>query len=161
MSKILRIVGKLPIPAALKLEWQREILDCIYAKEIATARKSQDHQRIEEIEHEQRFEIDLHTEEFDLFITKQLLKKANKLRVPTPHRYNPDKTESDHWYEGHYTARWLLTNKGVTAIRDEIRHELKARHEVRAQWVVWLSALTGVIGAITGLVAVLAQQAPL
>lgn len=49
----------------------------------------------------------------------------------------------------------------MTAIRDEIRHELKARHEVRAQWVVWLSALTGVIGAITGLVAVLAQQAPL
>lgn len=160
MSKLLRIIGKLPIPTALKLEWQRELLDYIYAKEISIARKSQDHQKIEEIEHERRFEIDLHTEELDLFITKQLLKKANKLRVPTPHRYNADKTESDHWYEGHYTMRWMLTNKGVTTIRDEIRRELKARHEVRAQLVVWLSALTGVIGAITGLVALLSQRSP-
>lgn len=124
------------------------------------ARKLKDKEKVESLEGQHRFEIDLHDEEEDTYVTKKLLAKARRLRVPIPHRYNEDKTESEHWYEGHYTGRWNLTTRGVAALREEIRREVKARHEARSQWVVWLSALTGVIGALTGLVALLTHKGP-
>lgn len=160
MSSLLRIVGKLPMPTETRLEWQRVLLDRAYARDIAEARRLKDNAKVQELEQNHRFEIDLHAEEEDDFITRKLLKSARRLRVPVPHRYNPDKSASDHWYEGHYTGRWYLTTSGVAALREEIRREQKARHESRSQWVVWLSALTGVVGSVTGLVALLVQKAP-
>jgi hypothetical protein len=158
MSFLLRLVAKLPIQTETTLAWQRTLLDRAYAKDILAARKLKDKEKVESLERDHRFEIDLHDEEEDAHLTKALLGKARRLRVPVPHRYNEDKTESEHWYEGNYTGRWYLTSRGVAALREEIRRELKARHEGRTQWVVWLSALTGVIGAITGLVALLAHK---
>jgi hypothetical protein len=159
MISLLRIVAKLPIPTEWRLSWQRTLLDRAYAKDISAARKLKDREKVESLEHDHRFEIGLHDEEEDAYLTKKLLSKARKLRVPMPHRYNEDKTESEHWYEGHYTGRWYLTTRGFSALREEIRREVKARHESRTQWVVWLSALTGVIGAATALIALLIHKA--
>lgn len=159
MISLLRIVAKLPVPTEWRLSWQRTLLDRAYAKDISAARKLKDREKVESLECDHRFEIDLHDEEEDAYLTKKLLSKARKLRVPVPHRYNEDKTESEHWYEGRYTGRWYLTTRGFSALREEIRREVKARHESRAQWIVWLSALTGVIGAATGLIALLLHKA--
>ena len=158
MISLLRLIGKLPIPTGLRLPWQRTLLDKAYAKNISAAKKLKDKGKVENLERDHRFEIDLHDEDEDAYLTKNLLSKARKLRVPVPHRYNEDKTESEHWYEGHYTGRWYLTTRGFAALREEIRREAKARHESRAQWVVWISALTGVIGATTGLIALLLDK---
>ncbi len=160
MPSLLQIVGKLPIPTEMRLAWQRTLLGRAYAKDIAQARKHKDREKVISLEHDHRFEIDLHDEDEDAFVTKKLLAKARRLRVSIPHRHNEDKTESEHWYEAYYTGRWYLTNRGIAALREEIRRELKARHESRSQWVVWLSALTGVVGAITGLVALLTHASP-
>ena len=158
MPTLLRIAGKLPIPTETKLSWQRTLLDRAYAKDIAEARKAKDSAKVESLENDHRFAIDLHEEEEEAYFTKKLFQRARRLRVPIPHRYNDDKSESDHWYEGQYTGCWYLTTKGVAALREEIRRELKGRHEARSQWVVWLSALTGLIGAVTGLVALLMHK---
>lgn len=160
MLFLLRMLARLPFSTESTLAWQRTLLDRIYAKDIAVARKLKDKEKVESLESQHRFEIDLHDEEEDAYITKKLLAKARRLRVPIPHRHNEDKTASEHWYKGHYTGRWNLTTRGVAALREEIRHEIKARHEARSQWVVWLSALTGVIGALTGLVALLVHKGP-
>ena len=160
MPFLLRLVAKLPIPTGTRLAWQRTLLDRAYAKDISAARKLKDKEKVESLERDHRFEIDLHDEEEDACLTKTLRVQARRLHVPVPHRYNEDKTESEHWYEGHYTGRWYLTSRGVAALREDIRREVKARHEGRAHWVVWLSALTGVIGAVTGLVALLTHKAP-
>lgn len=160
MPFLLRLAAKLPIQTEMTRAWQRTLLNRAYAKDILAARKLNDNEKVESLESAHRFEIDLDDEEEDAHLTKALLGKARRLRVPVPHRYNEDKTESEHWYEGHYTGRWYLTSRGVAALREEIRREIKARHEGRAHWVVWLSALTGVIGAVTGLVALLAHKFP-
>lgn len=155
------------MPTEWRLAWQRTLLDRAYAKDIWAARKLKDKEKIESLEHARRFEIDLHDEEEGAHVTKKLLAKARRLRVPVPHTYNEDRTESEHWYQGQYTGRRLLTSRGIAALREEIRREVKARHEVRAQWIVWLTALTavitavaGVIGVATGLVALLAHKWP-
>jgi len=148
------------MPAGLRLSWQRSLLDRAYARDLAAAKKQSDRKKIEEIESNWRFEIDLHTEDEDSYLTRQLLAQARHLRLPIPHIYNQDNSVSEHWQESHHTGRWCLTTAGVAVLREEIRRELKARHELRTHWAVWLSALTGVIGAITGLVAVLASKFP-
>lgn len=158
MPSLLRIVSKLPIPTAMRLSWQRTLLDRAYAKDIAAARKSKDEKKAQSLEHEHRFQLDMHDEEEDAYLTKTLLAKARRLHVPVPHLYNEDKTISEHWYEGHHTGRWCLSTSGIAALREEIRRELKARHEARTHWIVWLSALTGVVGAATGLVALLTRK---
>jgi hypothetical protein len=156
----IRIAAKYLVPTETRLGWERTRLDKVYATAIAEARASKDTEKTDSLEQNHRFEIDLHDEEEDEFVTQRLLLKARKLRVPIPHRYNDDKTESEHWYKGHYTSRWYLTTKGIAALREEIRKEQKARHESRSQWVFWLTALTGVIGSFTGLVALLIRKPP-
>ncbi|WP_298195663.1 hypothetical protein, partial [Ferrovum sp.] len=64
-----------------------------------------------------------------------------------------------HWYEGCYTGQWYLTAVGVSALRDEIRRELIARHDLRSKWVVWLTGITGIIGVATGFVAAFYHKA--
>ena len=155
MRSPFRIVERLLVPRETRLGWERTRIDRAYSKMIAAAREAKNYDKVESLERGHRFESDLHDEDEDGYITRKLLSTARSLRVPIPHRYNQDKTNSAHWYEGHHTHGWYLTTTGVVAIRDEIRRELKARHEARSHWVLWLSALTGVVGAITGLVALL------
>ena len=160
MALLPRLISKLPMPEESRLVWQRNWIDKVYAKEIAAARTSNDREKVESLERDHQFEIELHDEEEDAHLTGLLRKQARRLHVPIPHRFNEDKSESDHWYEGRHTCRWYLTTRGIAALREEIRREVKARHEARSHWVVWLSAFTGLVGAITGLVALLANIAP-
>ncbi len=159
MAFLLRLVTKLPVPTGVRHRWQRTLLDSAYGKDIIAARKLKDQAKVRSLELDHRFEIDLHDEEEDAYLTKSLLAKARQLRVPVPHRYKDDKTESEHWYEGCYTGQWYLTAVGVSALRDEIRRELIARHDLRSKWVVWLTGITGIIGATTGLVAAFYHKA--
>ncbi|MES2207271.1 MAG: hypothetical protein V4525_10840 [Pseudomonadota bacterium] len=158
MISLLQLVAKLPIPTGTRLAWQRTLLEKVYSKEILLAQKSNNWEKVESLRQDQRLEMVLHEEEEDSYLTKKILYKARKLRVPVPHLYNDDTTESKHWYQGQYTGGWYLTVHGFCSLREEIRRELKAQHESWAQWTVWLSALTGVIGAITGLAALLLHK---
>ena len=153
-----KIIRALPLSAATKLEWRRNWLELAYAKDIAIARKAKDKNKLESLESERRFELDLHDEEDDTVLTKALLAEARRLRVPVPHRYNNGGIESDSWYQGQHTGAWCLTRLGVASLREDIRKELKAQHESRTQWVTWISALTGIVGAATGLAAILGHR---
>lgn len=157
MPSILKIISKAPLPKRWKLEWQRTLLSRAYSNDVTQARKANNGEKVRELESGLRFEMELHEEDEDSYFTNALLRKARKLRVPIPHKKDEAGEESEYWYQGHYTGGWYLTNNGISALRKEIRGEIKARHESRSKWVVWVSALTGVIGAITGLVAVLSK----
>lgn len=159
MPTLLRIVAKIPLPQSTRLKWQRALLDRAYARDISAARKQKDNEKVRELESDHRIEMELHEEDEDAYTTKQLLARARRLRVPIPRRHLSDGQESEHWYESNYTGRWYLTTLGIAALRSEIRSEIKARHESRSHWVVWLSAITGIVGAITGLVAVIGGKA--
>lgn len=154
MPSLYRIITKLPLPQPILLNWGRYLLEHAYARNISVARRQKNKELIFEIESNQRFEIELHEEDEDAYITRRLISKARRLRVPIPHRRNSDGLESEHWYESYHTGRWHLTETGIATLRNDIRNEIKARHESKLHWVAWLSAITGVIGAITGLIAV-------
>ena len=155
-----RLIAKIPMPTQTRLNLQRAWIDKAYAKDIAAARKANDTGKVGALERDHQFEIGMHEEEEDAYLTRTLVTTARQLRVQVPRIYEEGSTKSEHWREGHYTGKWYLTTRGVSALREEVRRELKARGESRSHWVVWLSAFTGLIGAITGLVALLMKNAP-
>lgn len=157
MSRLYRLTHRL-LPARTRLAWSRSRIESGYAKDIAAACRTKNHDEVLSLESARLFELGLQQEEEDSHLTKQLRRKARRLRVPIPRVCNEDGSISDQWYEGSQTGGWYLTDAGIRSLREEIRKEQKARHEGRAQFIVWLSAITGIVGAITGLVAVLQKS---
>lgn len=116
MKIYLHILRFLPITKGVRVSMKRRWLQSEYSKDIKAAQKSMEFQKAKEIRDSYRMELDLHAEEEDAYVTQQLLDKTRKFRVPIPNRFNPDNTESDHWYEGHYTGQWYLTVESKNSI---------------------------------------------
>lgn len=142
------------LPTRIRLAWARSSIDNGYAKEVAAARRTGNHDAIHSLESERQFELGMCQEEEDCYLTRRLLRECRRLRVPIPRTRNAAGSLSEHWYEGSQTGGLHLTDSGISRLREDIRKEQRARHESRAQLTVWLSALTGILGAITGLVAI-------
>lgn len=79
-----------------------------------------------------------------------LISKAERMSLPIP----PVTDKYDVWGLSYHTNKWLLTNKGVMELRQIIRKEQKARLEIASHWA---GIIIGIIGAITGLIAVITK----
>jgi hypothetical protein len=121
-----------------------------YSEEVRKAReKKAGREAIEGILHTQRFEEETIDEQIKGLQTQRLLVTAGKLMVPYP-----DLSDEERWAEGNKAVYRYLTVIGMNELRGKIRAERKSNWELVA---MWLPGLTGVIGAITGLVAVLGK----
>jgi len=103
--------------------------------------------------------VDLHNERGDRFfqydverkalITRHLAGQANRYFVPWP----SIEKGSPYWEESYYSAgSHVLTEEGIKKVRTEIREEKRARRESA---VAWIAIITGLIGALTGLMAII------
>lgn len=82
--------------------------------------------------------------------TRFLRERTEQLLLPLP----PIDDEL-YWQKSQFISGWLLTIKGVDEVRRSIRNEQQER---RATWFSWLAAFTGLIGALSGLAAVLSSS---
>jgi len=135
------------------------------AEEAVTSRKWQE--RREKLRHDEETdphilrmledqyveELRMIEEEREVHFTEKLLRKARRLRVPTPPMWYEDGEQSPYWRTGPLHRRYL-SRDGIKFVRKAIREEEKWRMEKRHQRIALLTAITGVIGALTGLVAV-------
>jgi hypothetical protein len=91
--------------------------------------------------------------ERDFLLTSYLVKEANALDPAPPARH-----EEGNWKPNEPFGGYALTPKGRLAIRQAIDAEKLRRYEFETKWVkLWvpiISALTGLIGVITGFIAV-------
>lgn len=158
VTTLLRLIRYVPAPFEWKEEWQRTRLEKIYAKDISIARAANDYVKVESLQFDLHFEIQMLEEEANLELTRYHIRKARRLHVPLPRYKNDDGSESQDWYQGKLSYDLMLTTEGTAKLRNEIRREEKARHEAKAVWIPWLSAITGTIGAATGLVALLVKN---
>ena len=95
--------------------------------------------------------------ERDFLLSDYLLKQAKALDLALPTRQ-----EEDNWVPNEPLGGYTLTPKARLALRHSIDAEKLRRYEFDTKWVkLWIpiiSALTGLIGVITGLVAVLQHK---
>ncbi|MEF1312029.1 hypothetical protein QTO01_18230 [Vibrio mytili] len=152
--KILRL---LPLPKATKLNWIVSLTERDYRFGIG---KVEQPEKVRELMDSCRWEVGLIQEELDYYLSQKILSKARKMRVPYPDAdFDEDgQDKKQNWVDGHQTGYRFLSAKGYAEVRSGIRTELKERRELRSHWVVWLSAFTGLVGAITGLIAVIGSN---
>lgn len=132
-----------------KLFSQKEAIRNAYADDIRKAQKEgKSRDDIQSLEHSSHFEESMVDEEISILATDNLISKARRRFVPIP----------SHETEGMWdqcdtiSNRYVLTSKGISEVRSSLRKEQKEQIELA---VMILAILTGIIGAITGLVAVI------
>ena len=92
-------------------------------------------------------DIEYIEEEIKILISQSLVRKAERLFLPVPSYY-----EANIWGSGNITGRWYLKPGGITELRSIIREETAAR---RKAFLEWINPFIGIIGATTGLLAVI------
>jgi len=106
----------------------------------------------EAVENDWMFERSLIAEEEDEIFTRRTLHQARALRISV-------EFEKEDWETTSTSSRRVLSDRGTARYREKIREELRWKQDRRAHFVSMMtSAITpivGIVGAITGLVAVL------
>jgi len=88
-------------------------------------------------------------EKIEALKTRRFRQIANRLMVPLP-----ESNDKELWTDLHCAEGRALTDKGFWELKKLIRQEKRERRE---GFIVWLAALTGIIGASTGFAAVLSR----
>jgi translation initiation factor IF-3 len=78
------------VPTEARLIWARTRLEKAYAKAISEAFKANDLKNIGVLQTKLRFEMDIHDEEVDAYMTRRFLSEARRLKVPIPSRIKED-----------------------------------------------------------------------
>lgn len=131
-----------------KLNRQRNKTDKYHDKEYERAKKQGDRDEIEKAMSLASHELHEIEDEILHLEYSYLMSIASKMLLPTP---TSDK-EGKLWEQSRYTGKWRLTSKGILELRGLIRKEKKEKTELLVRWI---SIIIGLIGAITGLVAVI------
>lgn len=104
-----------------------------------------------------QFEYQLLEEDEASFHSRQLVERARELRIPTPSVFEGNVLSADYQRSGLDGHRYYLSLAGEQKVRTAIREEEKYRSERWARRIPYITALSGLIGTITGLVALLAK----
>lgn len=91
------------------------------------------------------------------FHSRQLQERARVLRVPRPPVFVDGTLSDDYQRSGFDGHVYFLSLIGEQKVRAAIREEEKYRSEVWVRRIPYITAITGLIGTITGLVALLAK----
>lgn len=91
-------------------------------------------------------------EKIEALKTSRFRQIADRLMVPLP-----ESNDKELWTDLQYAEGRALTDKGFWELKKLIRQDKRERREGLVIWLAILTALTGIIGAITGLAAVLSR----
>ena len=147
-----RLLRLLPLPPRVRRRWRADFEERSYREALDDARKHGDTDEVERLKFSRMADHQLDFEDREIAYSKQLLSEARQLRVPVPpppYSYG----ESEHWHMSAQGERYL-SERGIGTVRKLIRSERRWLQEQRSHWIAWLTVLTGVIGALTGLLAV-------
>jgi hypothetical protein len=120
----------------------------IFKRKIEEARKTCGLKKVYEVMSTESYDVDLVKDEIADLMTKYLRATSEKMSLPFP----PFSTDSQLWEESHITGRRHLTNNGITYVRNLIRKEKRERLQIISQWI---AIIIGLIGALTGLLAII------
>lgn len=119
-------------------------VDRHYSPILASAEKAKrDRQECEDIAAEWYYTTREYKDQIERVLSRMLIRKAERLNVPTP-----DYDCEDMWVG---KEREYLNGKGRRVVGKAIRMEIKERLEV---WIPLVTAVTGLLGVVIGLIAI-------
>ena len=132
-----------------KLFRQKVKLRATFKEDILRARKQgKSRDDIMSLESQAWFEEQMVNEEISIIVTDYLIRRAKQHFMPIPSR-----DETSMWEQcNKISNRYVLTDTGIFKLRSDMRLEQKERIDVL---LTLLAAFTGIVGALTGLAAVL------
>lgn len=135
-----------------KLFKRKKKINQNYSKLIRVAEKEKrPEEEIDGLCSEAAFEDDILDEEISLLVTNYLEGQSKRYFLPLPER-----NDQKMWTEcGIISKQRVLTSHGISEVRSALRKEAKERMEIIFTFLV---ILTGIIGAITGLLAILLRR---
>jgi len=137
-------------------DWQRanhylRRTDRIYSRLIAEAKKKPNsHENVEELYGEWNAERESEQDEVDRLLTLHYLRRAARHHLP-----QPDGEDARYWKRDEFRSVRRLTDAGIDFIDRSLYEKRKRRWEI---WFPLITALTGALGAATGLAAILSHH---
>lgn len=154
---IIRLLNITPMPESMRLRLRRYFIDREVDQERRRFIKNGGHSTEFWDNGNWQLEYQFLEEDEASFHSRQLLGRARELRIPTPPVFVGDVLSPDYQRSGLYGHRYYLSLAGEQKVRSAIREEEKYRSERWARRIPYITALSGLIGTITGLVALLAK----
>lgn len=137
--------------ALFKLNRKRSKQASVISKLIEEARKTGGEIKAQEVRESESFDLDMIDDEILSLLSRYHMSEAVKRILPIP----PFSEEDEMWECSNFTGKHHLTEKGIREVRGIIRKDKKERMELLSYWYPWIGILFGLIGAITGLIAVI------
>jgi hypothetical protein len=132
----------------LKLQRAKDKINRAYEKEIFEAeRLNKSQKEIEEIYQNEHTDLEEINDDIADLLARYYCRQATKNYLPIP---SPD--EEGNWAESRFTGRRHLTPTAIRSLRATLRQERKDDSELAR---MWLAGLTGLIGVLVGLAALL------
>jgi hypothetical protein len=133
-----------------KLDQKERQVSRHYGPKIAEAGKQNQQDELRGWVDEHKRELELVEDERCILEHTYWVRKADRRLFPRPRfdgEYGSTWVESKRW-----PGRVYLSREGISEVRAMIRKDTKERHELM---LPWLSLLIGLVGALTGLIAVI------
>ena len=154
---IYRLLHLMPMPEGTRLRLRRRFMDRDVDRERRQIVKNGGDTADIWEEDRWQFEYQLLEEDEASFHSRQLLARARELRIPTPPVFEGDIMSPDYQQSSLKGHRYYLSLAGEQKVRSAIREEEKYRSERWTRRIPYITALSGLIGTITGLVALLSK----
>lgn len=106
---------------------------------------------VEGLIREHSHEVELVDDEIRSLVSARLLAQVDYYLLPRPEFG----LKGEMWMESSLTGRVYLTEKGIAHVRSMVRMEKKERSELIRSW---LPGITGIIGTLIGLTALLVKH---
>lgn len=157
---IFRLLNIAPMPEGMRLRIRRYLMDQDVDRERRRIVKNGGNSAGIWEDGNWQFEYQLLDEDESSFHSRQLLVRAREFRIPRPPVFEGSVLSDDYQRSGLDGHRYYLSLAGEQKIRAAIREEEKYRSERWARRIPYITAVSGLIGTITGLVALLAKWGP-
>ena len=152
---IYRLLHLTPMPGLMRLRLRRFFLDWEYHRERRRIVKNGGNASDIWEDGSAQLEYDFLEEDEASFYSRQLLSRARELRIPKPPVFEGETLSADYQRSGLDGHRYYLSLIGEQKVRAAIRDEERYRSEGWTRRIPYITALGGLIGTLTGLVALL------
>ena len=137
-----------------RAQQERNKLKNTFDRLIAQAEREKNHKRVEMLIGQAFMEYKFVNDKINVLVTNRLREEAERLGIPTP-----PLSDEESWEYGCKKDVVFLGVRAQSQLRGEIRKERRERFEAKTLWIIriflpLIGLLIGLIGAITGVVAV-------